>query len=224
MRLHVRDIKRLIAEELAAQAPPDAPMGQWAWPNQRTLDVDEHDTHEEVELLDAIVKAILDTEKPLQLQQAELLFKCLKNGWYKEVIKEPDVDVVYRGIGVTGEKLESMLGGTITGETGTLKKSLSYTPIAAGSSWSKRAEVADEFARNVGYTKKPEYSVVFTASTAANRGKMIDFEEFYMLNYETDGNSPEKEVYALGSVMIEGIAWASRSAVRADINALIGLL
>lgn len=73
MKVSIKQLRRLIKEELAAQAPLDAPLGQYAWPAERHLPVDEPDTEIETELLAHLVDAVSERNVPLPKEDVMLL-------------------------------------------------------------------------------------------------------------------------------------------------------
>lgn len=223
MKISAKQLRSLIREELAAQAPPDAPLGQYAWPKERGLDVTEDDTDEEKALKKALLRHIESEDMPLDPEYADLLKSLLNKGLYNKVIKAPNSDVVYRGLNLSYKELDSILQIDLVPQYGTFDKSFVYSPRFSGSSWTKDFDTADKFSRGMSTTffKKQDYCVILVANVNENEGKLVDFEEIYKLDKNILSNDSEKEVYAIGDVKVNKIIWANK---RLDKTLLTDLL
>jgi hypothetical protein len=215
MKITVEKLRKFIKEELSA------PLGQYAWPKERKLPVEEPNTAVEDELKQSIIEAILDVDRPLSGENAKLIFDLLKKRMYEDVIKAPSVGTVYRGVGFTREKLASVIGEEPS-SMGAISISLSYKPVGTGSSWSKSERIASSFARRFG-ARKPDFSVLFVALTRENREKFVDFEELYNLNDDVKGSAFEREVFGYGEITISRVIWASKEEIAKNEDVLLSL-
>jgi hypothetical protein len=214
MKTTVKQLKRLIKEELAAQAPEDAPLGQYAWPDERKLDVDEPDTAIERQLLKAITIAIDDTHKPLSDEYALMLQDFIKKRYYSSVINEPGNVKLFRGIAVNGDYVRQLGGDTSLGY-GVIDKTLSFKPKKLVSSWSKKKQKAVEFAVDtMAFLRgqKEKFGIVLEADAQSNHGKFIDFKDIYKLNDTVKAFEAEAEALGIGDITINKIYFASREA------------
>lgn len=209
MKVSVKNLRSIIKEELAAQAPPDAPLGQYAWPKERHLNVNEPDTEVEQKLLSDIVYAIEYTEHPIPKDSAELLHKLLNNGWYSKVIRSPSAIKIYRGMSISNTKLEEITGSSELTHYGSLDKDMKFKPRYSGSCWSKKSSVSSDFAFPSG---SDQFAVILVADVAKNRGKLVDFGSLYDLSDRISDKQAEEEVFAIGDIAVSKIIWASKIA------------
>lgn len=217
MKLSVKQLRSIISEELAAQAPPDAPLGQWAWPAERELSVDEPDTQLEKDLFVALKGWLLDN-KLIPAEKVLLLKQMLNNGYYKEVLHVPqDVTEVYRGIKVSYAKLKSIIGSEPESFS-SLCKELVYKPNRQLSSWSKNRKIARNFAET---HVKETFGLIFTADVNVN--DMLDIAGLYQL-YSFSEMDYESEVLAFGDVKVKRVCYAEAEYIDANVNILLDLL
>lgn len=209
MEITVKRLRLLIKETLAAQAPPDAPLGQYAWPKERHLPVNEPDTQQEEQLLKDIISSIMYTDKPLTKQSVDLLQDILANGWYNEAIRSPNVNQIYRGMTLNSEKLKTIIGQQPS-HYGRISKEMNFITRNNGSCWSKNTDTSIKFASQI---DPGQFSVIIVADTAKNNANLIDFKGFYHLNTNLKNKYNEEEVYAIGNTTISDIIWASYIAV-----------
>lgn len=205
MKIRVRALRTLINEELAAQAPPDAPMGQFAWPQQRKLDVDEPDTTYEEQLFKKLEAAVGDTAQKLPSSDVVALQRMLNNGYYKEVIHGPDPSVtLYRGLCVKQDYIDSL---GVDSDHGALKKNFTFKQRGDYSSWTKDIATAYNFSYP---SRDDEFGVIFVANPADNAGRMIDMAPFYSMESNISLSAEESEVMIIGNVKVETVVWFSR--------------
>jgi hypothetical protein len=212
MKTSLKQLKTLI-REVAAQAPPDAPLGQYAWPKERKLPVDEKDTDLEQKLLRALKNAITDTNTPLSKEYAVLLQDFIKNGFYSEIFKEPPgVTKLYRGLKVGKEYVESLGGDTNLGY-GTVNKELVFKPRSLVSSWSKKNDIAIEFAVNsTAYSIGEKFGIVLEADASHNHGNFIDFASIYKVDDEIRSFAGEAEALGIGDITVNKFIFVSEKA------------
>lgn len=205
MRVKLHQLKALVREELAAQAPPDAPLGQWAWPRERKLPVDEPDTDAEVQLISSIT-AMIKRNVTIPASDIELLYSILSNGWYSNVIRAPEKGTtIYRGMLVPRSWVSDLVGEEVA-DHGAIWKSANFKPQVDHSSWTTDILVASDAFR---FKQQSYYAVVLVADVDANVGKLIDMQYMYDLNSELKSMKHEHEVTALGSIKIMGVLYAS---------------
>lgn len=219
MRLSVKSLRQLVKEELSAQAPPNAPLGQYAWPKERNLPVNEPDTQLEIELLQAISKSIKDQKQPLPKEYVDTLKDLLDKGYYNKVIKRPSVDFVYRGMSVDKNYLESLGIDTMSGY-GKLDKNFKFAPKSGASSWTKDIDVALEFSlRNI--TNK-NFAVIMEAHVNSN--SFIDYKEFYDIGTDTKSFRKEREILGVGDINVKSISFSDKMAFLRDNRVFYKLL
>jgi hypothetical protein len=215
MKLTLKELKSLI-KEVAAQAPSDAPFGQYAWPKERNLPVDEPDTKIEQEFLNVLYNAVEMASSRIPSQYIVALKQCLDNGYYTKMLKPPHANKIYRGVLVNADfiaqfdpnvDIEQISGGNIK-VNAVIKSQGSY------SCWTTEKHVACDYANNVYHTgnKVFDAKAILVASVSENNGKLIDLRPF---NDNKDFNKEfpnieEREVLAIGDVKIERLVYINK--------------
>jgi hypothetical protein len=218
MRLTFKELKSLI-KEVAAQAPPDAPFGQWAWPEQRGLEVDEPDTEIEQEFLDVLYTAISDIKTKIPSKYIDALKYCLKNRYYTRMLGAPYTDKIYRGM-ITKESFIKQLVGDVdltTNDSGIIETNAIIKAKDSYSCWTTDSGVSINFTnRAIGDN---DYKVILVANVNQNYSKLIDLEPFNN-NDDFDYRFPhadEKEVLVLGDIELEHVLYSSSNDDSYDI-------
>ncbi len=99
-------IEAIIKEAIAPEAtPPSNPFGNWLAPQDRSLDVEEEDTPEEVEMIDALRTFMGKENDPSKLsanggEKAKELVGLMKKHQYAPVLN-PGGGMAYRGLSFT---------------------------------------------------------------------------------------------------------------------------
>jgi hypothetical protein len=222
MKTTVKQLKKLIKEDLAAQAPPDAPMGQWAWPKERNLPVDEPDTELEEELLNALKDAIRYTEKPLNSKYVSVLKDILEKHQYDQVILRPNVENLYRGMNIRNVDYLKQLGIDPSENIGTITKVLKFSPLNKSSCWSKSKEKAFDF--SIRMFEPGNFGVVLIAPAQSNVDKFIDYETIYNLDKSLTHLKVEQEALGIGDITINKIVFISYDTLENDPTAYNNVL
>jgi len=201
-------------EKKQAKAKPEvpeedvssAPWGKFAFAVDRLEDVpEEPDTEEERDAFNGI-NAHVNDNTPIPADTNNSIRNVLKKkSWYKEIIKEPQQEYVYRGMVVSKSWLLAA-GIDPEKDEGSSKKSFTYSSRRPGtsSSWSVDAGEAKKFTASAGSF---DYSVLMVAKISENEDKFIVGDDgFYKLN-STKSYKFEKEAIALGDVEVMKVYW-----------------
>lgn len=204
--------ERRRAEEYEAtyepKAPPDAPLGKYAFSPQRQAQVRpppmERNTPVEVALLRSI-RNHFDGQRPLTRQQAQMAMEFIRAGLYPDIFKEPPPGTYYRGMLLTASELRAMgVPDPELGISAGREMEGEFTMVPLGdrfsSSWSFDIDIADRFSlSNYDRTNQRVYSVIFAADSDDNPGKFLDSEGFYNVDLGSDFGE-EREVIGLGTI------------------------
>jgi hypothetical protein len=157
-----------------------------------------------------------DPKKGIQKPEASKLIQLLRKQEHTDFVFPPNVQQVYRGMGLTKANLAKMLKRIMVDWQSALDLkegkveglSLKFTPLKprAGSSWTIDFNTAFDFAK---FVNKNEVIVILTANTQDNINKFLDLKEWYL---QVDKNRrDEKEVVGLGTIIVNKIEWLIRS-------------
>lgn len=207
---------------------PSAPLGRFAWPGARVRGASvpwEPDTKEESALLDRI-DAYFSLNHNIPPEDAEKLLSMYQQGLYSDVLKGPDAEFVYRGMGVGSNWLRKLLRlgpEDPIPPNGTAEVDASYRASrGAAISWSMDKEVALDFARGSFKNRRDtgaEYTLLVTAKVSDNPKVFLTGPGgLYKLKVPS-GYKKESEVLALDSVKLHSIEWRSVAAAEAEYNA-----
>ena len=194
------------------KAPPDSPLGKYAFSPQRQLQMRPPPVEKNTPVESALLRSIRNHfmgERPLTRQQAQLAIGFIRDGLYPDVFKEPPAGTFYRGMLLHIDELKSM-GVDITriGRQGKLelKGNFEINPLddRFSSSWSASFDIAEDFSARSGAGRKNMYSAVFSATTEMNPGKFLDAEGFYDVDLGSDFGE-EKEVIGLGTIWANSV-------------------
>jgi len=208
-------IKDLVKETYTQVAPgsPD-PLGKVAFSKFRLDDApnDEEDTPEEAELYRAFHKYV--TKNKSDEVTREMLTQIrgmLKSRNYQKVFKEPEVDVVYRGMCVGGEWLAEALNidPKELEENGEVEMRMTFVPRAENglSSWSTDEDAANDFAEDVFSQYSGEYGVMIYATPAANKNKFLDLNDGFYKVKPFDERAHEQKCLGFGDILTCKIRW-----------------
>jgi hypothetical protein len=160
-------------------------------------------TSYENELEQDIETHVRSTSNPIDKKHVDYIRDALKHGWYPNIFKAPNVDVVYRGIvvryataerlfGITQEQVEDLKndGQPFDIEINKTVKSSNNEDKAV--SWSKQLRVAEGFSWS-GFSEQA-VGIIFHAHVADNPGLFWDLSA--STKYDT-----EDEVIALSNLI-----------------------
>ena len=223
MKINVKKLRTLVREALVEPEPgssddSNAPMGLYAWPHDRKDKVfpDEPDTKIEKELLGAINHHFNGNAKMTD-GECDALQGMLKRGLYPDVLREPDVSRVYRGISATRDFLFNKCGILTPSSHGVANCSFDLSPPrGSSSSWTtsklfaaKYASNAAEYAWRVG--NESVIAIVLAADVIKNKHRFLSGHDgLYKLlvpsTFET-----ENEVVGLGPITVSQLCWSDTS-------------
>lgn len=211
-RFVVRQIEKLSMGlskfvDVEEEAPPDAPLGRYAFPLKRRGLPPESDTPEEKRLFQALDAHFNDNLK-LNRKAATQIEDFLAQGLYPQVFSPPEEDEVFRGMGVSKQWLAKALGVKVNDipRRGSQEVGMTYTPKAGGvSSWTTSKTVSSKFSDSS--DKYNVVSVILHARVSDNPNKFISGpEHLYKLDYIAQFAN-EKEVIGLGDIVVYKISW-----------------
>ena len=190
------------------EAPKDAILGQYMFADQRTDVPKEKNTKIEQSLY-AAIRDQLNRNNSMPVEDVKIIYRLLKSGQYKSMIKAPEQSYVYRGMSVDEEYLRSALKLNKEQEIesqGVIKSSFTFTPknaSTATTSWTKSLDIAKSYALS---KKNKKYELIMIASVNENAGQFIDCAPFYAIK-EISKYRFENEVIGIGSIKVSKIIW-----------------
>ena len=191
-------------EKFDFDEPEGGELGKIAFGEERLDDVPfEKDTHEERDLYDGFVEQIFRNEK-LNSSQIAVVKKLLRDKKYPKFFKEPNVDVLYRGIAVTEDWLEKKLDFSPE-DSGV--SSEGYVDDGRMSSWTVDELTAEKFAKDsVGRTLN-SWVVVLKTHVSKNPGCFLDLTDGIYALDRFVGKQSEQEVFGFGPIEVESFEW-----------------
>jgi hypothetical protein len=135
----------------------------------------------------------------------------LQNGFYKDFIKPPDTQVIFRGMTINKKTLSGLVKTPIedlqsTGEK-VLEDPIVFKPRhndRPSTSWSKSLSRATMFA-NRNLIHGENFGIVLFAKSVNNPDKLFDLKQFYKeIDSEFD---VEEEVIGLGEISVYKVKW-----------------
>jgi hypothetical protein len=223
-------LRQLIREMFKYDWPVPAedrggPMGNYAFVDNRAESwwklPPEANTPAEEELYQALLSHV-DKNRGITSATADTITQLLQAGLYADVIKPPGEDLLYRGLTLPRDLVNSWV--QIPDDPKTQRKmvhefiklpvDIELSPARGhpASSWTTRLDYANQFAtRHVpGSDFNNLYSVVLIASPADNPNKFLDLSGVYMLNRALIHYKTEAEVLGLGPIRVNGIRIATK--------------
>jgi hypothetical protein len=194
--------------EISPEEEEKAKLGKFALPQirndlPRSVTKLDPNTSYENELEQDIETHVRSTSNPIDKKHVDYIRDALKHGWYPNIFKAPNVDVVYRGIvvryataerlfGITQEQVEDLKndGQPFDIEINKTVKSSNNEDKAV--SWSKQLRVAEGFSWS-GFSEQA-VGIIFHAHVADNPGLFWDLSA--STKYDT-----EDEVIALSNLI-----------------------
>jgi hypothetical protein len=197
------------------EAPPNATMGQWAWPDERPTQnlPDEPDTETEVRLHQAL-EGYFKRNWQIPQKYINVMHKMIERGWYSDVISYEQGGTVFRGVSLPVDTAEN-LGMKVREEPFGVISAHGMTltprgwPKFATSSWSRDYFIAKGFATE---SEKNPIQAVLVANVDDNPNSFIrctnglyDVQPFNAFNQEG-------EVLGTGPIKLNGAVWRLNSA------------
>lgn len=155
-----------------------ARLGKFAFPELRSdfpeeiLTIDPNTKFED-EIQNDLMQHFAENDDVIDQKEVDYIKQAIANHWYPSIFKEPQTLEVYRGVALSMEKLQEILGleqsEIKTGEY-LIDKRFRVTRKTIISSWSSDFEIAKNFSTSSANTAR----VIMTAYTSENRGKFWD--------------------------------------------------
>jgi hypothetical protein len=137
----------------------------------------------------------------------------LISGEYDDVIKEPSVSTVYRGMWVDGSWIMNLTNSNLLSEKGEFKTQFTYKPFKNQSSWSLDWAAAVKAAETNFYDSRKEvdegkiYIIILHAKLEQNKNKFISCPNgLYKLKYAAVFEN-EEEAIGFGDIKVSKIDW-----------------
>lgn len=187
--------------------------GKFLFAPQRKGEVPNEPNEREEEIAYLEIEDYIHNNQAMSPKTVANFKKAIRDGSYKKILHEPDVEYVYRGIKITREGLEKLLMGEIPSEKGSaiINRTIwGRGDVEGASSWSISTRIAADFA---GFHKKPGttdyYSAVFVAKVKENPNNFMSCPDgvYRLPTFETFVG--ENEVIALGPIKVYKIHWDS---------------
>jgi hypothetical protein len=141
------------------------------------------------------------------------LQNTLISGEYSDVIKEPNVSTVYRGMWVDGNWIMNLTNSNLLSKKGEFQTLFTFKPFKNQSSWSLDRQAAFTAAQTNFYDRPEEfdegktYIIILHAQLTQNKNKFISCPDgLYKLKYAAVFDS-EKEAIGLGDISVSKIDW-----------------
>lgn len=131
-----------VNEIKAPEAPSSAKLGQYAFATERTDDVPPEQNTQAEKKLYARLSAFLNDGKMLDKRTILQLYRYIRKGWYRGVIKAPKSKKIYRGLSMPSHVFRATYGLAEDDTKGFIEKSQSYVPKHGASSWTTNKTVA----------------------------------------------------------------------------------
>lgn len=229
MKIRLSELRKLIREELVK------PLGNIAFDPQRkdrperSKEEIEPNTEVEDDILKRIVSHIAGNYSKPDPDIEDVIRQVILSGEYSDMLRPPDEEYVYRGMGVDEPTIKEFLGIQDVSELQKIKwsrdsgKGVMYdtsfllhpepsinrpkTPRSM-SSWTSDLSIARKFAHpNKEWGgKNGGYAVILYASTSDNLGSFLDLSSIYGIS-NVGSYSSEKETIGFGSIRISKVEY-----------------
>lgn len=191
------------------------PFGNYAFPSSRLTSYvvpEEEDTDIEHDT-DYYLRQHFKQGSELPSFVVDELQNVLISGEYSDVIKEPNVSTVYRGMWVDGSWIMNLTNSYHLSEKGKFETSFTYKPFKNQSSWSLN-QIAAFDAAQTDFNDRPQklddgktYIIILHAQLEHNRNKFIVCPDgLYKLKYAAIFEN-EQEAIGLGDIIVSKIDW-----------------
>jgi hypothetical protein len=210
MEKNVQAMKKILDNSSNFRSSKDGTLGMYAWPERRKTDYlpYEKNTEEEELLSSQLYTHFQNTAEKsvsgIDEKGVSILKKMLANGEYPDIIREPKIKTIYRGMAVTDQELRNFGGGEYVMPGTVLKYAGIFIPKKSASSWTRSRAKAISFAKENETTSKT-YCIILMARTSDNSGKLLQCDDaLYKFDF-ADGVDDEHEVIALGNITTHSI-------------------
>lgn len=204
----MKDVKLLrdLIREMAG------PLGLYAFSDERqklpSPPPIEKNTGTETRLFKKIVDSI-ERNKKLDTRAAEAIKGILSDGQYQDMLREPEAEMLYRGMLLNRVEVEALLGTKdyIQAYRGGLAGDFVFRPRGgAASSWTTDKSVASNFTGTSWLSSRGDRNkskVVMTARKSSNPFCFFELKPFYPFLSDYDFYSAESEAVGLGDIKFE---------------------
>jgi hypothetical protein len=189
-----------------------APLGLHAFSDERQIlpspPPSEKNTAAETRLFQKIIKSVERNAK-LDVRAAETIKGILRDGQYQDMLREPEAEMLYRGMILSPKEIEALLGTKdwIQAHRGGLAGDFVFRPRGgAASSWTTDKSVASNFTGTSWLSPRGDRNkrkVVMTARRSSNPFCFFELKPFYPLLSNYDFYSAESEAVGLGDIKFE---------------------
>lgn len=145
----------------------------------------------------------------MQIQYVTAIRNILKRGIYDDMFTRPNVQKVYRGMGVKYEWLKAAIGakkGEVAIKNGHIEKRFTWHPKKNAGSWTKSLRTAKRFANENSNMKSGTVPIVMVAYTDENSDDVFLDARLWYKNI-SDEYSAEREVISLSDIKVSEIMW-----------------
>lgn len=196
----------MIREEAYSYEDPAGILGHVAFSDERRLDIEPDNQYEH--RLARQISDFFELNYPINDRESRIIMRALEFGRYQDVIKEPNVEYLYRGFKKRSSWLLTFLNaneGDIDLKSGQMDVVQEYKPSGRmTSSWTSSFSVADEFA---GYDKF-NLSIIMRASVLDNPKRFVSGPDgLYKLDPNDQLNQHEFESIGFGDINVDRIYW-----------------
>jgi hypothetical protein len=206
--------------KLATKNADKGSFGKYAWANNRSLSSlmpFEKDEPIESSAFRQLQKYFDGKTSAVDKKTASTLGSLLKQGKYSDVIKEPTIKVVMRGMWLNLKQLKTILGDkefskikvkldtrhSVSGFRKKILKSFTFKPKFNVSSWTTKPSVAVNFALDNAATDL--FGIILYANVSDNQRKFLQCDNgLYKIN-DFAMNMQEHEVLALGDIKVNSV-------------------
>lgn len=204
----MKDVKLLrdLIREMAG------PLGLYAFSDERQRFPSpppiEKNTGAETRLFKKIVDSI-ERNKKLDARAAEAIKGILRDGQYQDMLREPESEMLYRGMLLNRVEVEALLGTKdyIQAYRGGLAGDFVFRPRGGtASSWTTDKSVASNFTSTSWLSPRRDSNkskVVMTARRSSNPFCFFELKPFYPFLSDYNFYSAESEAVGLGDIKFE---------------------
>lgn len=214
----INQLKSLINKWLSGKGGVEGGkiFGDIAFADQRKNVAPESNTEIEQEVWEDM-KLHTGKNIPIKTRTSRALRGVLQRDLYSDVLREPEVEYVYRGLRLNLETLENMLGRALADEeirSGSSRTNFVMSPRATvysddteegSTSWTVDLNVARKFSEV--FSDSYPYATILVAKVSQNPDQFIIGPDGYYKIKGWDPYTYEKEATALGPVRVYKIYW-----------------
>ena len=188
------------------------PLGLYAFSDERQKfpipPPIEKNTGAETRLFKKIVDSV-ERNKKLDARAVDAIKGILRDGQYQDMLREPEAEMLYRGMLLSRIEIEALLGTKdyIQAYRGGLAGDFVFSPRGGGaSSWTTDKSVASNFTATSWLSPRRDRNkdkVVMTARRSSNPFCFFELKPFYPFLSNYDFYSAESEAIGLGDIKFE---------------------